>query len=218
MTKAVNQPRRLGRPPTSEGPGTRERIIHAARECFARYGYDKTTNDDIAKKAGITSGAMYHYFDSKQDLFETVTTETLAEVLGRFRSVLRADQTFVEKIAAILEMSGDLNEQDPSLAAFVSTSPIEVSRHAEFQELAAVQMGETLGLFEEIVVEAKERGEVATDLDVVAVANMLMATTVGIALFAAFVDDQAAHRAILAVYEQLWRSPGLSPERREGDT
>jgi len=211
MTETQDPPRRLGRPRASDGPDTRVRIIQAARECFARSGYGKTTNDDIAKKAGITSGALYHYFGSKSEIFTTVSVDTLEEVLGRFRSVLTDEMTLAEKVSAILAVSADLNEQDPSLAAFVATSPIEVSRHNEFQELAAIQAAETFGLFHEIVMTAKERGELADDLDPLSVARMIMATTVGIAMFAAFMDEKSAHRATLAAYERLWQKPGLAP-------
>jgi AcrR family transcriptional regulator len=48
---------------------TRERILRAAEECFARDGYDATGVAGICAQAGVTKGAFYHHFPSKQALF-----------------------------------------------------------------------------------------------------------------------------------------------------
>jgi AcrR family transcriptional regulator len=48
---------------------TRSQIIDAASSCFAEFGYDKTTFDDVAKKAGISRALIYTYFKSKQEFF-----------------------------------------------------------------------------------------------------------------------------------------------------
>ncbi|MEM8926095.1 MAG: TetR/AcrR family transcriptional regulator [Actinomycetota bacterium] len=47
-----------------------ERILDAASELFVRYGYDKTTVDEIAKAAGVSKGMIYLHAKSKQDLLE----------------------------------------------------------------------------------------------------------------------------------------------------
>lgn len=45
-------------------------ILDASEELFIKYGYDKTTMDDIAKSASISKGAIYLQFESKTELFE----------------------------------------------------------------------------------------------------------------------------------------------------
>jgi AcrR family transcriptional regulator len=51
---------------------TQKRILVAAAELFARHGYHKTTITDIAQAAQVTSGAIFHHFDSKEALLEAV--------------------------------------------------------------------------------------------------------------------------------------------------
>jgi len=48
---------------------TRTRILEAAEERFALEGYDATGVAEICKEAGVSKGAFYHHFDSKQDVF-----------------------------------------------------------------------------------------------------------------------------------------------------
>lgn len=48
------------------------RILDAARTLILRYGYDKTTVSDIAREAGVSKGAIYLHFDSKESLFDAL--------------------------------------------------------------------------------------------------------------------------------------------------
>ena len=50
----------------------REHIIDAAMRVFAQKGYSKATNKDIAREAGITTGLIYYYFDSKEALLKAI--------------------------------------------------------------------------------------------------------------------------------------------------
>jgi AcrR family transcriptional regulator len=51
---------------------TTSALVDAARELFARDGYDATSLDAVAARAGVTKGAVYHHFDGKPQLFEAV--------------------------------------------------------------------------------------------------------------------------------------------------
>ena len=64
------------------------RLLAAATRLFAQKGFDRTSVQEIVVAAGVTKGAMYHYFDSKDDL--------LSEIYGR---VLRAQTEQLEKVA-----------------------------------------------------------------------------------------------------------------------
>ena len=55
-------------------------ILDAARKLFATKGFDKTSIDDIGAQAGAAKGAVYHHFDSKEEIFERVFDRALADV------------------------------------------------------------------------------------------------------------------------------------------
>jgi len=55
--------------PQRRAQKTRDRILKAAEECFARGGYEATSVAEICERAGVTKGAFYHHFPSKQALF-----------------------------------------------------------------------------------------------------------------------------------------------------
>lgn len=72
---------------------TRRRILASALSLFVKKGYDRTTFTDIAARLGMTKGAVYWHFDSKEKLLVTL----LDEMLKKFR----------RQIAALLPSDGD---------------------------------------------------------------------------------------------------------------
>ncbi|WP_116047631.1 TetR/AcrR family transcriptional regulator [Amycolatopsis palatopharyngis] len=65
------------------------RLLSVSTRLFAERGFDRTSVQEIVEAAGVTKGAMYHYFDSKDDL--------LYEIYGR---ILREQTERLEKLAA----------------------------------------------------------------------------------------------------------------------
>lgn len=53
----------------------RQQILAAASECLARYGYNKTTMDDIARRIGLNKTSLYHYYRSKESIFIAVIVQ-----------------------------------------------------------------------------------------------------------------------------------------------
>jgi AcrR family transcriptional regulator len=59
-------------PTKSTNPDRERRILDAASRLIVQYGYDKTTVSDIAEAAGISKGAVYLHFESKETLFDAL--------------------------------------------------------------------------------------------------------------------------------------------------
>jgi AcrR family transcriptional regulator len=79
--KSRNQPqprrRRRGRPRADERipEGSRNRLLDAAVDVFARRGYERATVDEIAEAAGLSKGTVYWHFSSKAALFQALLEE-----------------------------------------------------------------------------------------------------------------------------------------------
>ncbi|ASJ53111.1 TetR family transcriptional regulator [Brevibacillus formosus] len=59
---------------------TMQKLIEVAREMFSRQGYADAAMEDIVKQAGVTRGALYHHFGSKEGLFEAVLASVQQEI------------------------------------------------------------------------------------------------------------------------------------------
>ncbi|MEM6788236.1 MAG: helix-turn-helix domain-containing protein [Myxococcota bacterium] len=58
---------------------TRQAILRAAFACFADHGFKATTTREIARRAGVTSPLIHHYFGDKEQLYEAAVAELIAE-------------------------------------------------------------------------------------------------------------------------------------------
>jgi AcrR family transcriptional regulator len=60
----------------------RQRILDAGAECFARQGFHTTSMQDIFHASGLSAGAVYRYFPSKNSLIRAIAENSLNEVIG----------------------------------------------------------------------------------------------------------------------------------------
>lgn len=126
--------RRRGRPPATDSADTRRSILDSARRLFAERGYGAVTNKDVAAAAGITTGALYHYVDSKLDLYVAVHRDMQRRVYGRFVEAVESADSFLEQLDGVLEAAHDLDVEDPTLALFVGTVRTDMRRFPEVAE------------------------------------------------------------------------------------
>ena len=64
-----------------------EEIVSAALEVFADRGFAATKLEDIARRAGVTKGTIYLYFDSKEALFKALIRQTIVPVIAQGEAV-----------------------------------------------------------------------------------------------------------------------------------
>jgi len=67
-----------------------EEIISAALEVFAERGFAATKLEDVARKAGVTKGTIYLYFNNKDALFKALVRQTIVPVIARGEAVAEA--------------------------------------------------------------------------------------------------------------------------------
>ncbi|MFI1355459.1 TetR/AcrR family transcriptional regulator [Streptomyces sp. NPDC020898] len=87
-------------PRTTDGDGTPvpQRLLAAATRLFAEQGYDRTSVQEIVESAGVTKGALYHYFGSKDDLLHEVYARVLRVQQERLDAFANADAPVEERL------------------------------------------------------------------------------------------------------------------------
>jgi len=79
-----------------------ELIVDVAQRLFAKYGFKKTTIDEIAHSAHIAKGSIYYYFGSKEDIFRAVLDKENRLWSQKVREVINRASTPQEKLRAYL--------------------------------------------------------------------------------------------------------------------
>jgi len=94
---------------------TRKNLLLSASECFAEKGYHQTTIREIASKAGVTLGALYHHFKDKKELLMTVNRRRQVVALEIMRGMLAQEEDFFKALKKALRELFGLLAKDPIL-------------------------------------------------------------------------------------------------------
>lgn len=151
----------------------RKQILKAAVEAFAEKGFHATRVGDVARRAGVAYGLIYHYFESKDDLLETIFSENWA-IFTKVLDELRADPSLpaVEKLSRVAGLLVDALQVVPGTMQVIIQ---EVSRSARFvqpEKLSAFQAA--FEAIEAIVAQGQEAGQIGPDIDRRVAAHMFM--------------------------------------------
>ncbi len=148
----------------ADRPPNAERILAAAEECFARYGFQKTSMADIAREAGLSRRSVYRHFPDKAALFSEVTAARARIFLDEIMRRTAELEGLSAQIEEVSRLTNRFVREDPISAALLLADPDSLARTVttEARELLGMAMDAIVPLIE----TGRERGEVRVDLDV----------------------------------------------------
>ena len=91
---------------------TREKIIDSATKVFFKYGFERTSVKMILEEAGVVTGSFYHFFPSKEELFEAVIEKYLRGYSQRIEDILSDEALSMDRIIdKVLEELGHTSKE-----------------------------------------------------------------------------------------------------------
>ena len=94
------------------GENTRRKILTTAKKLFVEKGYFNTSMRDIARVAGVSTGAVYHHFESKEEIAGHIYRETLEIIKRRIESAIKKGKTTEERVKGIVRTLLELADED----------------------------------------------------------------------------------------------------------
>jgi AcrR family transcriptional regulator len=180
-----------GEKPGSNIDERERRILEAAGKLIAHYGYDKTTVADIAKEAGISKGAIYLHFESKEKLFDALILYESNRVLEDMVARIQADPqggTFVSLYSHGLTALA----ANPLMKALTTRNKRVLGDY--LRRLSGIGMvGQSVGIAKEFVTAFQQAGLLRDDLTTEEIIYFLSMVRYGLLL----VDDFLPPEAIL---------------------
>jgi len=185
---------------------TRAQLIGAAAAVFARRGYVAASLDEVAEEAGLTKGAVYSNFDSKEDLFQAVIEDRLTEPMKDIADVIDTSiGTTEEQAQAGARAFAGVIEQEQELFLLAVEMNIHVARHPELRKAVAERYRQQTAEVARIITEHADASGDALSLPAEQMAVAVSALSQGIALHA-LVDPEAVPDDLLGrVYALLFR-------------
>jgi AcrR family transcriptional regulator len=158
---------------------TRQRLVEAAHEVFARNGYERSTIDEIVREAGFSKGAFYVHFETKEDLFWELLEERIEAQQAIFREAIDPALSVEENERRLLETVFNIHERD-ELAPGVY---LEFTAHAMRNDKVRARLSEFYARWHAFVAEMLTLGRdaqiVRPDIDITLLASVLMAVFEG---------------------------------------
>jgi AcrR family transcriptional regulator len=181
---------------------TRAKLVRAARTLFARHGYAAVGTEQIVRRAGVTRGALYHHFATKEDLFLAVYEQVEHDLTARLVSLVSEAASPLEALRIGIRTFLDAC-RTPEMQRIVLVDGPAVLGWERWREIAQ-QNG--LGLTEGVLNAAVEAGEIAP-IAVTPLAHMLGGALDEAALLV--VNDPDQTDTVAATLERLL--DGLRP-------
>ena len=132
-------------------------ILDAAIRVFARKGFNQCRVSDVADEAGVAYGLVYHYFDSKEEILDTLFTERWQLMLDAITEIDSQSVPARDKLYAVAGFIIDSYRNEPELMKVII---VEVTRAANsFGALHLGKIREAYGGIAEIVEGGRRGGE-----------------------------------------------------------
>ncbi|MDF2519606.1 MAG: TetR family transcriptional regulator [Clostridia bacterium] len=144
----------------------REKLIDVATDEFAKNSFNSASITKIVEKAGIAKGSLYQYFEDKKDLYKYILElsankkkEYLIEWMNRLQHL-----SFIEMIRELYVKGVAFAADNPRLAGIANNFMKENDTKFK-EEILGISIEKSNQLFEQLIENAKNKGEVSRNID-----------------------------------------------------
>lgn len=123
-----------------ESMSKKEMILEAAAQCFARFGFDKTTLDDIGGQVGLNKASLYYYYKNKETIYSEV--------------IYRESEAFLQAVKEKLEREESCREQ---VHTYISQRLDYFESLINLYQLSRESAMKVQPLFKKLIIEFRER-------------------------------------------------------------
>ncbi|WP_374024609.1 TetR/AcrR family transcriptional regulator [Mycobacterium sp. HNNTM2301] len=148
----------------------RDQILEAANECFTQLGIQRTSVQDVARKANVSRGTVYRYFEDRNVLIDAAIEFGAQRFYREVASAMAKKNTLAEQVGAMAQTHARIL-LDHRTRNRLMADDAELMRHLISDGDTAVRR--STNFLEPYVRAARERGEVGTDVDVTAASEWL---------------------------------------------
>jgi AcrR family transcriptional regulator len=164
---------------TRKGAATRAFLLQVAAEVFAERGYAETTMAELISRSGLTKGAFYFHFASKEELALTVIDEKQQYWLEGVKAAAPAGSSAISRLQAFGPALVAMHRDDPSMFS-VSRLMRDLSLIPGARELVRDHIRSWIALLADVIAEAQADGDFRQNIDPADAAAVLVAAADGL--------------------------------------
>lgn len=192
---------------------TRARLVEAAAEVFAEQGYDRTRVQEIARRAGLTTGAIYANFEGKTELLAQAIDFASTPELDRLISTGAGAGSAANVLIAVGEELAKGAPRSGSVLLFEAFAAAR--RDPDVAEALKRGVGEISDTFRSLVNAGKDDGSIVPDADADAVARLSIALALGFLMLEMVGVDQPSEAGWSDVIHRIVGSISTESDQSE---
>ncbi|BCR06079.1 hypothetical protein DESUT3_31480 [Desulfuromonas versatilis] len=174
----------------------------AARRLFVEQGYHRVSIPDIVNVSGVSTGAIYNHFQSKENLARVTHELTLDEFNARLQARLADGQSAFQMLKAFVDLLLEIAEQDPVMMEYML-----FMRHGEFlTDIRPICFSEPFRWVQRTIGEGMARGELRRGVLLLAAGAFTGAVLRNIELKLNGVFQGSLQAASRQIMDQAWRT------------
>lgn len=192
---------------------TRDQIIRGASEVFDKHGYGSATLSDIIERSGVTKGALYFHFTSKEALAHAVVNAQHAISMDTGRLTAPVQGSVVEAMQRRCRIFAEQLRTDPvvragvrlTLEASIMATPV-IAPYTDWMEE-----------FESLIRQGIDNGEISDTIDPAAFAHYIVPSFTGVQMVSKILTG---HEDVMERIDQMWSFllPALVPSTGSPNT
>jgi AcrR family transcriptional regulator len=157
---------------------TREALLTRCLHLFAQRGFSSTSVDDVATAAGVTKGAMYWHFSSKEEIFHAILDRIRQQWQEIVHVPVSARRRPDEQLAKLFDAYAELFRKSPDICLFLQQVTLDRQNKAFAARVAKV-FASTARFIASIIDEGKVQRVMRGDLDSLTTAHMILGMLAG---------------------------------------
>ena len=142
----------------------RKKILDIAINEFANQGFENANINTIAKKAGVSVGSLYKYFDTKTDLFMTCISYGIGYIESILKSVTSGDEDVMVKLEKLIRITIEYSRKYGVLVKLYNQFTSE-SDTVRAQKLARKMESITSSCYKDVIEQGQQSGDIRKDID-----------------------------------------------------
>lgn len=159
---------------------TRQLILDAAYAVFARRGYGGAAVDEILSEAGVSKGAFYHHFPSKEAVFQALLTERARRCTEAMAAAIVTGASVADNVRGVLRAGWKILTDDPMWANIQMEFWVQATREEWAREAMGDSFRQCRQFLAGALTAAQQRGAVRSQVDPEAAARLIIALSDGV--------------------------------------
>lgn len=195
----------------------RSQIKEAAINLFSQKGYDQATMDDLVLEAGISKSLIYWYWKNKSALLAELVDTCMTTYTNLLQSFVASTEPYPQKINRLVWEFTETFKQNDRLNKLVHFCSLHHPKKPDenFGEQVNGYYQEVLSLLEELLTQGIEASAIKPDLDVKALALLLLTTVEGF-IYMSILEERPPVERVLLTTCLKYLLPGIMTDSGQG--